>query len=266
MANQKVVKAGKTLYLAIIAVLAISAAVLLYLYVITNAAYMQNGTEYSILNSNYISLKTQSQAQQTNLSTLRSQLAAANSTISTLQQNYNTIVNKTKTPFVEVLAINKTVMVPKFSFEIPFYSSTLNLYNNYTVDGNYSMNFTAPYDGYLLLYLYSSTGQNGTYGFQVSSNTSRTFYFNSSSTWLTLSMCPPYCASSVPAVAGYIEAPNTTKALYVLPVLRGKASFEIQNSNAYLIFVKFSLLYVGERFANTTIDTNYTGGSELPYT
>jgi hypothetical protein len=226
-----------------------------FLYIQKSSAYSQEINSYGSLNSNYTSFKTQSQNAYNRL----------NSSLSNLQKNYDTMKNMTTAPFIEELAINKSVTVPQSNFSIPFYNSNYNLYNNYTINGDYFINFTAPYDGYMLLYLYSSTGENGTYSFEMNSNTSRLFYPTG---FRPIQYCVnPYgytCSSTIQAISGYEEVPNTTDALYIMPILRGEASFVIQNSNNHAINVTFSLLYIGEYFANTPIDTTYTGSHEMP--
>ena len=247
--------------LILLIILVILIVALVYMYIQTANQKLQLQNAYNSLNSNYSVLGKQYQSR---ISAIQNKLSSENSSLIALQKRYDTMKNMTTTPFIEELAINKSVTVPKSNFSIPFYNSNYGLYNNYTVTGDYFINFTAPYDGYMLLYLYSSTGKNGTYGFGINSNTSRTFYptgFRPIQYCLNLY---ENCAPTIQAISGYELEPNTTYALYVVPVLRGGASFAIQNSNNHAINVTFSLLYVGEYFANTTIDTNYTGSSELP--
>lgn len=244
----------------IILVLLVLTLTYLYFQAVNQNAQAQNA--YNSLNSNYSILQKQYQL---HISALQNQLNVENSSLSNLQKNYGSIKNKTVNPFIEQLAINKSVIVPQYDLNIPFYNSNYNIYNNYTVDGEYFINFTAPYDGYMLLYLYSSTGKNGTYGFEITSNTSRTFYPTGfRPIQYCLNLYEYNCAPTIQTISGYELEPNTTYALYIMPILRGDASFAIQNSNNHAIDVTFSLLYVGEYFANTIIDTNYTGSSELP--
>ena len=195
---------------------------------------------------------------QKNTTILNNSIKTLKTEQSLIQGKYNSLLNQTQTPYIKDLATNTTIFVPASNFSVPFYNSEYNLYNNYTVGGDYFINFTAPYDGYLLVYLRSTTAKNGTYSFQLASNTSRTFFFEQPivRTYRVCIFSP--CQMTFDAESGYQEIPNTTEALYVLPVLRGQASFEIQNGNPNPIAVNLSIRYVGERAANISINTNYT--------
>ena len=204
----------------IILVLLVLTLTYLYFKAVNQNSQAQNA--YSSLNSNYSILQKQYQL---HISALQNQLNNENSSLSNLQKNYSSIKNETAVPFIKQLAIDKSVTVPQSDLNIPFYNSNYNIYNNYTVDGDYFINFTAPYDGYMLLYLYSSTGENGTYGFQTNSNTSRLFYPTG---FRPIQYCVNLygygCSSTIYATSGYEEEPNTTDALYIMPILRGPLS------------------------------------------
>ena len=226
-------------------------------------------SNFSTFKTVYSTLLNQSNAEQAgyekNLSSLKSKyiwtIGQLNYSLNNISAQYNSLVNKIQNPDIINLASNETFIVPKRTLSIPFYNYTYGYYN-YTVSGNYYLNFTAPYDGYLLLYLNTTSAHNGTYDFQVASNTSRIFFYKvpyhpEIITLPCFYNCPPSYLP-YPATSGYTEAPNTTQALFIIPVMRGKASFEIQNGNPYAIDVIFSLQYVGEPFANYTINKNYT--------
>lgn len=163
-----------------------------------------------------------SSSYQSSLSNLQYTSAVAN-------LSYEHIASEAHNGSVVLLANNSTVAVRTF----------------------YAVNFTAPFDGYLLLYLYN-TNTTG-FDFTDTSNTTESYFARTANGIKAESL-----GSSVSA---YILAPNVTgkvDQLYIMPVTRGNDTFFIVNSHTKPASFRFSLLYVGEPFANVSIDRNFT--------
>lgn len=174
---------------------------------------------------------------------------------SNYQASYNQLLSNLKNPDVVQLASAKTVLVPGYQNNTVFYNATYGLYNNYTVSGNYNITFTAPYDGYLILYVQKTNAPIFTYGFYSNSNSS------------AFIECPNGCATynvtpgvAAQGISGFSDSPAANTTFYhFIPVLRGNETFSIQNDNNYPISITFSLTYVEDKYSNETpLTTNYS--------
>jgi len=257
--NYKETKTPIALY-AIIIIVVIIAGILGFLYMQTSNTNIQQRKAYDNLSSNYGSLKSTSQEQTQNYDTLNQNYDTLNQSYNNAQKEYTTLNGKysnlmynASNPYIKVLYSNQTVTIPKYTESYQFYNSTYNLYNNYTIEGAYNITFTAPYDGYLLLYVNNTSSPIGTYGIEANSNVSSfEYYYND---------CPNgYCViqatvsgetQNLKGSAGFLETPDKNQSFWeVIPILRGNIHISLDNLNNFPITMKFSLTYYGDRESN----------------
>ncbi len=150
------------------------------------------------------------------------------------------------TPYIDNLYQNYTITVPGYQSNLVFYNYSYDTYNNYTISGDYNITFNAPYDGYLVLYIQSTTAPIFTYGFESNSNASQSVYCYGG--------CPTHYLTSGDVergISGFADTPAYNSTFYhYVPVLRGINTFKFQNNNNYPIFITFSLTYVGDEYPN----------------